>query len=66
MRITAEKVKTRDLKPGDLFSTGSDTYWEVTRLENHSIGERVYIRTEEPTPEDQSDEDIYRIVIHNG
>jgi len=63
MRIKAEMVKTRELKAGDLFSTASDIYWEITRMNNHSLGERVYIRTDEPTPIDQANEDIYRITI---
>ena len=62
MKINAVKIKAKDLKPGDLFSTASQLYWDHHK-NHHSIGERVYIRTEEPTPEDQKNEKIYRINI---
>ena len=67
MKITAKKVKTQDLMPGDLFSTSGDKYWGKERLREGDIikplGEKVYIRTEAPTPEDQRDEDIYLLTI---
>lgn len=63
MRIKATKVTGADLKPGDLFSTATPEYWDNID-DNHSIGERVYIRTNEPA--DSADDaalPIYRITI---
>ena len=46
MKIIATKIKGKDLKAGDLFSTASQLYWDNYN-NNHSIGEKVYIRTDE-------------------
>ena len=62
MKIIATKVKTEDLKPGDLFSTATPQYWDSIHLSG-SLGEKVYIRTETPCPIDQTGEDIYKIKI---
>ena len=65
MEIKAEKVKGIELKAGDLFSTASDLYWKlVERNDKHSIGEKVYIRTTEPCPKGQENEEIYRLIIN--
>lgn len=62
MTIIATKVLGKELKAGDLFSTANQTYWNNIK-NNYSIGEKVYIRTEEPCPRDQEDEEIYKIEI---
>ena len=62
MKITAEPIKSKNLTAGDLFSTGNQLYWDNHR-NNRSIGERVYIRTEEPCPAGQEEEDIFLITI---
>ena len=62
MKITATKIKGKDLKAGDLFSTANQTYWN-NHKNNRSIGEKVYIRTEEPCPAGQENEEIYKIEI---
>ena len=62
MRIKATEVLAKDLKPGDLFSTEGQSYWDRHRLKL-SVGERVYIRTENECPQDQEEERIYRIEI---
>jgi len=67
VKIVAIKVKAGDLEPGDLFSTGGQNYWDgVMQDIEDVVGERVYIRTDAPCPEDQADEDIYLIVIERG
>ena len=63
MKIKAEEVLARDLKPGDLFSTVGPEYWAIA-MDAGSIGERVYIRTnilagEAPDP----DLSVFRITI---
>ena len=63
MKIKCERVSARELKPGDLFSTAGQPYWDTidTRL---SVGEKVYIRTN--TPADaagDADVEVYRITI---
>lgn len=62
MKITATKTKAKDLEAGDLFSTANQTYWDSSK-NNLSVGEKVYIRTETPTPADQAEEEIYKITI---
>lgn len=69
MNIVATKVKAKDLKPGDLFSTWGQDYWDgasYRRWRNDVVGERVYIRTTVPCPEEQTDEDVYQITIERG
>lgn len=61
MKIIATKVKGRDLRPGVLFSTAPQSYWD--HRDALAIGEKVYIRTDAPCPKDQEDEDIYRITV---
>ena len=64
MKYKAVKIKGGDLKPGDLFSNIGQLYWNVENINaHHSIGEKVYIRTEEPCPKDQEDEEIFKIII---
>jgi hypothetical protein len=69
MTITATPILSQDLKPGDLFSTYGPEYWQGDRFlrtsyeKNQPIGERVYIRTEEDTPEDQYNIELYKITI---
>ncbi len=62
MKIKVTSVKGAELKPGELFSTAGPEYWAVKRDPN-AIGEKVYIRTDAPTPESQKDVVIYRIEI---
>ena len=63
MKVHAEACTGRDLKPGDLFSTMGSDYWSNIQL-NHAIGEKVYIRTNEPcdTAPD-ADLPIFRITV---
>lgn len=64
MRIKAYKVKCSELKPGDLFSTQGEKYWEhPLRDGDNPVGQKVYIRTEVPCPETEANEDIYKIKI---
>jgi len=63
MKIQAEKVRAEELVPGDLFSTVGRAYWD--NLDDFGyIGEKVYIRTDVPCPEDQADVVVYRLTIH--
>ena len=64
-KIIATKIKAKDLVFGDLFSTAGQLYWDCSK-NNHSIGEKVYIRTQEKCPIDQEDEEIYKITFENG
>jgi hypothetical protein len=61
VRIKAEPVLGKDLKPGELFSTRGADYWDhfPTRP---SIGESVYIRTAQP-PYGDGDEPVFRITV---
>ena len=61
MKIKAVPVKGKDLKPGDLFSTANQFYWD--HRDQDSIGEKVYIRTDKSLSPDQEEEDIFRISI---
>lgn len=62
MIIVAAPVKAKELKPGDLFSVIGPSYWEFIDGKE-SIGERVYIRTNAPTPLDQAEHQVYQIKI---
>ena len=63
MRVKAEKVTGRDLKPGDLFSTAGQDYWDIA-MNQGSVGERLYVRTKIDADRfDDADEPIYRITI---
>lgn len=62
MNIRALPSKAKHLRPGDLFSTADQSYWDG-HAERKSIGERVYIRTEEPCPDDQAEERVYLILV---
>ncbi len=46
MKIKATPIKGQDLKPGDLFSTAGQDYWD--NPDPGSVGEKVYIRTNNP------------------
>lgn len=64
MKFTATKVKGKDLKAGDLFSTAGESYWnEQNVMRNLSVGEKVYIRTEVPLPEGELEADVYKIEV---
>lgn len=62
IKIISEKIRGKDLKAGELFSTANQAYWNkaVNKL---SIGERVYIRTNCPCPKNEENEEINRITI---
>jgi hypothetical protein len=63
IRIRTELVYPKDLKPGELFSTVGDNYWQ-NFSEKDSYGERVYIRTPAPAENfEGAQEPIYRITI---
>lgn len=61
MRIIATKVKAKELRPGDLFSVAGPDYWD--HYDKNSLGQRVYIRTEAPSPPEQAEDEVYRIEI---
>lgn len=68
MKIIATKVKCKDLQPGDLFSTVDQLHWDISmcdhcHVENGVVGEKVYIRTHNPCPKDQEEDDINLIQI---
>ena len=63
VKITAVQVLGRDLRPGDLFSTVGQDYWD-TACNKFSVGECVYVRTNTPTEMyKDGDEPIYRITL---
>lgn len=61
MKLTATPILGKDLKPGDLFSTAGQYYWDHPAPD--SIGERVYIRTESPIPLHQEEVEVHRITV---
>jgi hypothetical protein len=62
MKVIATPIKCKDLKPGDLFSTVDQIYWDAVK-DDRVVGERVYIRTNNPCPKDQEEDDINLIQI---
>lgn len=65
MKIIGERCKTKDLQPGDLFSTQDPATWSF-RWDPQLVGERVYIRTGAPVPDGQADDELYRITIERA
>jgi hypothetical protein len=63
MKVFAEPVKGKDLQPGDLFSNVGQLYWTWALRRTNSIGEKCYIRTDTPLPEDQLKEEVYRLTV---
>jgi|GEM_PF-2700758 len=63
MKIVATKIKAIQLNPGDLFSTAGQEYWDSITKDKLCVGEKVYIRTVNPCPENQANEDIFRLSI---
>ena len=64
--IRVIKVKSQDLKPGDLFSNAEMEHWESVNQRTGDIlplGEKVFIRTNAPTPEDQMGLDMVRLTL---
>ena len=61
MRVQVKEVKVEDLEPGDLFSTAGEDYWD--NLDDGSVGEKVYIRTDVPCPEDQVGLKVYKVTV---
>lgn len=61
MKIKTERVKTQDLKPGDLFNNADQFYWD--HRDPSSVAERVYIRTDAPVSEDDKETTTFRITI---
>ena len=63
VKIKAELVTGRDLRPGDLFSAAGPSYWD-TALDKGSVGEAVYIRTRIDADRfHDANDTIYRITI---
>jgi len=63
IRIKAELVKGVDLKAGEFFSTAGQEHWD--NIPPGAIGEKVYIRTNEPSPPSDKDAEVYRITIEH-
>lgn len=66
MRVKTFKVKCSALKPGDLFSTMGQEYWDCiddVNIKGGSLGERVYIRTSVTCPLEEKNESIFLIKI---
>jgi hypothetical protein len=64
--VTATLVRAADLKPGELFTTYGQIYWDMSMSMGASaIGERVYIRTNTPAGvAPDKDVEVYRITIN--
>jgi hypothetical protein len=62
-KVIATPIKAKDLDPGELFSAVGSVHWD-TALESGSVGEKCYIRTNEPVPsEDDGEQVVYRLTI---
>jgi len=62
MKFKVETVKAKELQPGDLFTSYDEEYWEGVPRPG-VVGEKVFIRTTEPCPEDQTDIKVCRIEV---
>lgn len=70
MKIHAEPMKAKDLRPGDLFSMigpGGRLYWSENNMEIHAemgvVGEKVYIRLDSPCPPEDAQVDVVRLTV---
>lgn len=68
MKIIAKKVKCKHLMPGDLFmiidQKAIDMVLDYKDEEgNLTIGIQTFIRTNAPCPEEEKNDEIYRIRI---
>ena len=60
--IIATPTTGRHLLPGDLFSVRGPEYW-AEAMDRDGIGEKIFIRTNNPVLPSDADEPIYRIEI---
>lgn len=62
VKIFVEEVIAKDLKPGDLFTSMPQNYWDYA-MNRKGVGEAVYIRTN-VSSDNAGDEDtlVYRVV----
>lgn len=63
MKIKATPIKAEDLKPGDLFSNCGQVAWDLFLVDKTAIAQKVYIRTDVPTPQDQKEVEVFKIEI---
>ena len=64
--IRVKEVKSQDLKPGDLFSNAEMKHWGSVNQRTGDVlplGEKVFIRTNAPTPENQIGLDMVRLTL---
>lgn len=62
--IRTKKVKAQELKVGDLFSIEGEQYWtKALKGYDGQVGEKVYVRTEAPCPQEQKNQEVYKIEI---
>lgn len=59
--VKAKKIKAKNLKPGDLFSALGQEHWDINGYQG--VGQKIYFRTDTPTPEDQANDEIYKITL---
>lgn len=64
MRIVAKVCYAGELEAGELFSTASQVEWDIFASDHEAIGQKVYIRTNAPCPEDQAKDIVYRVTVH--
>ena len=66
VKIKAELTTGHDLKPGELFSTAGQAYWD-TALDKGSVGEAVYIRTRiDASRFPDANDTVYRVTIERS
>ena len=61
MRVIAEPLQSKDLKPGDLYSEHNQEWWD--NRDSTSIGHFVIIRNSNPFPEGYQGNVSYKITI---
>lgn len=67
MKYRVTKLKGKDLKVGDLFSSMGKIYWgQHNAMREIAIGEKVYIRTDVKLPKSQKEETVYKIEVEKN
>jgi hypothetical protein len=63
VKITTEEMRAKDIKPGDLFTTAPQEYWDHVDKDLDAIAQTVYIRTGAPCPKSQEKVRVYKVIV---
>jgi hypothetical protein len=63
LKYKVTTCKGKDLKPGELFTTAGQEYWDRVSTTS-SIGEKVFVRTDAPVPNEfEANADVFKLEV---